>query len=90
MSVDAAELRHEIAAVFGEVTAARRLVSTGRIVELIGLDSRVAALCAAVEALPRAEGLDLAPLLESLRSSLDQLAGAVTMAAQPPEERRQP
>jgi hypothetical protein len=74
-------LRQEIAAVFGEIVAARQLVRAGRTIELAGLDRRIAGLCETVVILPPDERRDLLPLLEDLRLSLDELAGALKSAA---------
>lgn len=74
------ELRQELAAVFGEIAAARRMASAGRPIELGDLDQRIAALCDAVVNLPRSEGRDLLVLLDDLQISLDQLAQALKAA----------
>ena len=79
------QLRQDIAAVFGEIVAARRLVRAGRTIELDGLDKRIAVLCQAVVLLPADEGRDLIPLLEDLSASLDHLAVAIK-AAEPAED----
>jgi hypothetical protein len=75
------QLRQEIAAVFGEIVAAKRLVRAGRAIELEGLDRRIAILCEAVILLPGEESRSLLPLLEDLRSSLDELANALKTAS---------
>jgi hypothetical protein len=76
-------LRQEIAAVFGEIVAARRLARAGRTIELDGLDKRISGLCEAVVLLPGNESRDMIPLLEDLRASLDELAGTIKSAAAP-------
>jgi hypothetical protein len=75
------DLREEVAAVFGEIVAAKRLVRAGRTVGLEDLDKRVGTLCEAVVLLPREDGQALLPLLEDLTSSLDDLADALKMAS---------
>jgi hypothetical protein len=75
------QLRQEIAAVFGEIVAARRLARAGRTIELDGLDKRIGGLCEAVILLPADEGRDMLPLLEDLHASLDELAGTLKAAA---------
>jgi hypothetical protein len=74
------QLRQEVAAVFGEIVAAQRMVRAGRAIELEGLDKRIAVLCQAVTLLPADEGRDLIPLLEDLNASLDHLAVAIRAA----------
>lgn len=83
--MEPARLRQEIAAVFGEIVAARRMVRDGRTIELDGFDKRIAALCQAMKLLPADESRDLLPLLEDLYASLDQLASALK-AAKPADE----
>lgn len=53
------------------ITAA--LISSGRRVDLAGLDDEFGRLCTGILALPLAEGARLRPLLESLRDQLDEL-----------------
>lgn len=74
-------LREEVANVFGEIVAAKRLVRSGRAVELDGLDARISQLCAAVVALPGESGKAMLPLLEDLHASLDELAAAIGTAS---------
>lgn len=75
------QLRQDIAAVFGEIVAAKRLVRGGRAVELDGLDKRIAGLCESLILLPSDESRNLLPLLEDLRSSLDELTEALKTAS---------
>lgn len=70
-------LRAEIAAVFGEVTAACRLLATGRHVDLTGLELRVNDICEAMTKMPRPDGRDLLPLLQDLNDAFAQLAIAM-------------
>ena len=65
---------------FGEIVAAKRLVRSGRAVELDGLDKRIGVLCEAVVALPSDDGRAMLPLLGDLRTSLDELADALKTA----------
>jgi hypothetical protein len=74
-------LRDEVANVFGEIVAAKRLVRSGRTVELGGLDARVSQLCDAVVALPGDDARAMLPLLEDLRHSLDELGDALKTAS---------
>ena len=71
------DLRQEVAAVFGEIVAAKRLVRAGRTVGLEDLDKRIGVLCEAVVLLPREDGKAFLPLLEDLTASLDDLADAL-------------
>jgi hypothetical protein len=75
------DLRQEVAAVYGEIVAAKRLVRSGRAVELEGLDKRIGVLCEAVVALPSEDGQAMLPLLGDLRTSLDELADALKTAS---------
>ena len=70
-------LREEVASVFGEIVAAKRLVRSGRTVELDGLDNRIGQLCEAVVGLPGDDAKAMLPLLEDLRHSLDELGDAL-------------
>jgi hypothetical protein len=70
-------LREEIAAVFGEVTAACRMLATGRHVDLSGLELRVDDICKAMEKMPRPDGRELLPLLQDLNDAFAQLAIAM-------------
>jgi hypothetical protein len=81
MTMHPDQLREEVAAVFGEIVAAKRLVRSGRSVELDGLDTRVGALCEAVVALSGEDGRALLPLLGDLRTSLDELAESLKAAS---------
>lgn len=74
-------LREEVANVFGEIVAAKRLVRSGRAVELDGLDQRVGQLCEAVVVLPGDDAKAMLPLLEDLRLSLDELGEALKAAS---------
>jgi hypothetical protein len=75
------DLRQDIAAVFGEIVAAKRLVRSGRTVELDGLEKRIGILCEAVAALPSDDGRAMLPLLGDLHASLDELAEALKTAS---------
>jgi hypothetical protein len=70
-------LREEIAAVFGEVTAACRMLATGRHVDLTGLELRVDDICKEMETMPRPDGRELLPLLQDLNDAFAQLAIAM-------------
>ena len=63
-----------IEALHGTVLMARALVSTGRQVDLAGLDAEAACLCAAVASLPAAAARPLRPALESLARDVEGLA----------------
>lgn len=79
-----AMLRAEIASVFGEVTAACRLLATGRHVDLTGLELRVNDICEAMSKMPRPDGRDMLPLLQDLNDAFAQLA--IAMRALNPDE----
>lgn len=65
----------DLAAVSGALAEAAAQAESGALIDLAGLDVRVAELCAAAEALPRAEGRGLLADLEALAGRLDALAG---------------
>jgi hypothetical protein len=73
-------LREQVAAVFGEIVAAARLVRSGRVIELDDLDKRIDLLCEAVTALPREDGRAMLPLFDDLRASLDELSDVLKTA----------
>jgi hypothetical protein len=84
------DLRQEVAAVFGEIVAAKRLVRAGRTVGLEDLDKRIGVLCEAVVLLPREDGQAMLPLLEDLTTSLDDLADALKTASSGDRDASQP
>jgi hypothetical protein len=75
------DLRQEVAAVFGEIVAAKRLAGSGRTVDLEGLEKRIAMLCEAAVALRGDDGRALLPLLQDLLASLDELAESLKTAS---------
>jgi len=84
------DLRQDVAAVFGEIVAAKRLVRSGRTVGLDDLDKRIGVLCEAVVRMPREDGQALLPLLEDLTASLDELADALKTASSVDRDAPQP
>lgn len=70
-------LRHDLSAVAAALAEARAQAESGAAVDLAGLDGRVAALCAAVQDLPRAAGKGLLPDLGALLDGLDALAATL-------------
>ncbi len=71
MSAD--EIQMEIAQVSSMVATARRLLTTGRTVDLTALEGMVRGLCTAVDRLAADEGRVLLPSLEALMAGLDRL-----------------
>lgn len=63
-----------IEALHGTVLMARALVTTGRRVDLTGLDVEAACLCAAVAGLPIDIARPLRPALDALARDVDGLA----------------
>ena len=76
----AGEFHREIATVFGEVKAAETLARDGRIVDLDGLDARIATLCEAALDLAPDERRDIARVLGDLHGALDRLAAGIKLA----------
>lgn len=81
--MSAEQTRPDVAAIVGEIVAAKRLARAGRAVDLDGLDARIGQLCETVIAMPRHEGQAMLPLLDDLRLSLDELADTLKTAAAP-------
>lgn len=71
-------LHHDITAVSAALADAAAQAESGALVDLAGLDARVAALCAAAEALPRGEGRALLDDLQSLIAALDALSATLS------------
>ncbi len=59
------------------VLMARALASAGRQIDLAGLDTEAAGLCAAVALLPRATGRRLRPAMEALLHDVEGLAAVL-------------
>ena len=74
----AQEAREEIEKVSSLVLAARRLMATGALVDLFAIQERVAAICAAVESMPREDGQALMEDLTALIHRLDRLSSDIT------------
>lgn len=70
----AAPVQVDIRKVAAMVATARRLLGTGTMLDLSALQGTVAALCAAVAALPGDDARPLRPGLEALLAELDRLA----------------
>lgn len=67
------DIRLDIEKASSVVATGRRLVAQGRTLDLSALETKVAAACAAIGALPKDDARDLLPALEALLGSLDQL-----------------
>jgi hypothetical protein len=63
----------EIEKIHAVLSAARRLTLENRAVDLSALDTRLSALCARVDAMPRGTALALKPALAALADELDRL-----------------
>ncbi|CAO3431101.1 hypothetical protein [Azospirillum doebereinerae] len=66
-----------VALLAGALDEARRQAEAGAAIDLAGLEEKVATLCAAAEALPRAEAQALLGPLGDLVAALDPLAAAL-------------
>lgn len=73
-----AALHDDLAAVAAALAEAGAQAESGALVDLSGLDARVAELCAAAEALPREEGRALLPGLEAMIAALNALAATLS------------
>jgi hypothetical protein len=59
------------------IQAASRLISEGRVLDLKGLEGRIARLCRSVAARPGLEAQSYLPRLEALAAGLDELGQVV-------------
>jgi|HigsolmetaAR203D_1030402.scaffolds.fasta_scaffold04308_3 hypothetical protein len=66
-------LRRDLSDVCQAVVAARRTVESGGLVDLSGLEDRIADLCGSVQRLPKTSGRALQPELLGLVDELSQL-----------------
>lgn len=78
MTVD--DLRKRLEAEGRSLVEARAAVAAGQDIALDELETRVAALCRDVQALPLAEARPLADDLQRLIASMDELAAAIWSA----------
>ena len=74
----AQEAREEIEKVSSLVLAARRLMAKGALVDLFAIQERVAAICAAVDSMPREDGQALMEDLTGLIHRLDRLSSDIS------------
>lgn len=72
-----AELKDEIRRLSTLVDAVHRLFREGQLIELGQLETRIAACCSAVSALPAASGAELQPALVALLDELGRLDQAM-------------
>ena len=77
MSNHARAVHAAIESLQGTLQVATALVTSGRTVDLAGLDQEAARLCAALGALPAAQAAALRPALEALLRDLDRTAVAL-------------
>jgi hypothetical protein len=68
-----------IESLHGTLSVARALVTTGRAIDLTGLDQEAARLCAAVACLPGGSGPALLSPLEALTREVELLAGCMPL-----------
>lgn len=73
----AGQVRDELAKLAAYIASARRLVADGNLVDIAALTPRIGALCAAVQALPPAEGSVFGSELQALMSKLDGLGADI-------------
>ena len=66
-----------IEALYDTVVMARVLAANGRQIDLAGLDTEAATLCATVKQMPRHRAKLLRPALEALAQEIDGLAAAL-------------
>ncbi len=73
-----AALHGDMAAVAAALAEAGAQADSGAMIDLSGLDARVATLCEAAEALPREQGRALLPDLEAMIAALNALAATLS------------
>lgn len=73
----AEEIAEELAKVSTLVTAARRLLATGTMVDLSALESKVRGICLAIEDMAIEAARTFRPAMEGLIDDLDRLATAL-------------
>ncbi len=78
------DVKDELEKAVSLVTAARRLLAGGTMVDLAALDGKVQSICAGIAGMARDEGCLLLPLLERLLADLDRLADAIAERMDPP------
>jgi hypothetical protein len=78
------DVREELEKTVSLVTAARRLLIGGTMVDLAALEGKVQGICAGIADMAREDGRTLLPLIETLLSDLDRLAEAISERMEPP------
>ena len=76
-TADPAPARAAIDTIRGTLQVARALVDSGRRIDLEGLESGAAAVCAAVAMLPPEDARPLRPALEALLREVNDLTAAL-------------
>lgn len=71
------QVRQEMEKAVTMVSAARRLLATGTMVDLAALEGKVRFICETVAAMGRDEGRVMLPVMESLMADLDSLESAI-------------
>lgn len=71
------QVRQELEKAVTMVSAARRLLATGTMVDLTALEGKVRFICETVAAMGRDEGRVMLPVMESLMADLDSLESAI-------------
>lgn len=79
-----AHLREELDKAASLVQTARRLLSTGTMVDLSALEGKVRFICEQLAAMEREEGRPLLPVMETLIGDLDRLAEDIHDKVEPP------
>jgi hypothetical protein len=72
------DVREELEKAVSLVTAARRLLACGTMVDLAALEGKVQTICAGISDMAREDGRALLPLMERLLTDMDRLADAIT------------
>lgn len=79
-----AQVREELDKAASLVLTARRLLTTGTMVDLSALEGKVRGICDRLVAMERDDGRPLLPAMEKLIGDLDRLAEAIHERVEPP------
>lgn len=78
------DVRDELEKTVSLVTAARRLLNCGTMIDLAALEGKVQGICQGIAGMEREDGKELLPLMERLLADLDHLAEAIGERMDPP------
>jgi hypothetical protein len=71
------DIRDRLENLVQEIGSARMLLARGTLIDLTGLDHRIAVVCEAANALPKTDSGVVADVLQTLVDELEELAAAI-------------